>query len=53
MVFDLRYFGMLDESDLQDANKYKIIFKAKEKLFADILQKLSSYNARLGLSVIH
>lgn len=50
--FDFRYFGSVDEDDLKDENKYKIIFKTKDKLFADILQKLSSHTARLGLPVI-
>lgn len=51
--FDFRYFGAINEIDLRDAQKYKLISKAKDKLFADILQKLASHTARLGLSVIH
>ncbi len=52
-AFDFRYFGAINESDLRDVGKYKLISKAKDKLFADILQKLASHTARLGLSVIH
>jgi len=50
--FDYRYFGSLNEEDLKNPSKYKLIFRVKDKLFADILQKLSSHTARLGLSVI-
>lgn len=53
IIFDFRYFGAIPEADLRDANKYKLILKSKDRLFADVLQKLSSYTARLGLSVIH
>ncbi len=53
IIFDFRYFGSIDESLLKDAGKYKIMGKSKDKLFADILQKLSSHIARLGLSVVH
>lgn len=52
-AFDFRYFGAISETDLRDAGKYKLISKVKDKLFADILQKLASHAARLGLSVIH
>jgi hypothetical protein len=53
LVFDFRYFASIDESLLKDSGKYKIIGKSKDKLFADILQKLSSHIARLGLPIIH
>lgn len=53
IIFDFRYTGSLKEVELKDATKYQILFRAKDKLFADILQKLSSHVARLGLSIIH
>lgn len=53
IVFDFRYFGVADPLDLKNPSKFKLIFRSKESLFADILQKLSSFNARLGLSVMH
>ncbi|HHH52059.1 MAG TPA: hypothetical protein ENK91_00225 [Bacteroidetes bacterium] len=52
VIFDFSILGIVDEDDLKDANKYKILFRAKDKLFADILQKMSSHTARLGLSII-
>ena len=52
VIFDFSILGIVDEDDLKDSNKYKILFRAKDKLFADILQKMSSHTARLGLSII-
>lgn len=52
IIFDFRYLYTPKTEDLKDANKYKVIFRAKPKLFADILQKFSSHAARLGLSSI-
>ena len=52
IIFDFRYFGILDETELKNVKKYKLILRAKDKLFADILQKLSSHTARLGLAII-
>ncbi|HTR80184.1 MAG TPA: hypothetical protein VMM58_01055 [Bacteroidota bacterium] len=53
LVFDFRFNGFLEEGDLKDNSKYKLLFRAKDKFFADILQKLSGHSARLGLPVIH
>lgn len=53
LILDFRYFGAEDDINLQDSSKYKILFRAKPKLFADVLQKFSTHAARLGLSVIH
>jgi hypothetical protein len=50
--FDFRYFGSVDEDDLKNETKYKLLFRTRDKLFADILQKLSSHTARLGLPII-
>ena len=53
LILDFRYFGDEDDTNLHNVLKYQILFRAKPKLFADILQKFSSHAARLGLSVIH
>ncbi|MDR1898074.1 MAG: hypothetical protein LBR10_14935 [Prevotellaceae bacterium] len=53
ICFDFRYTTAIKKQDLQDASKYQILFRAKPKLFADVLQKFSAHAARLGLSVIH
>jgi hypothetical protein len=53
LILDFRYFGAEEDVNLQDPSKYKILFRAKPKLFADVLQKFSAHTARLGLSVIH
>ncbi len=37
----------------KNTDKYKLLFKAKDCIFADILQKLSAYIARLGISIIN
>ncbi len=51
IVFDFRYVNNISEKELL-ALKNDFIFRVKDKLFADILQKMSSYTARLGLSII-
>jgi hypothetical protein len=53
LILDFRYFGDEDDTNLRNASKYQILFRAKPKLFADVIQKFSSHAARLGLSVIH
>lgn len=53
LVFDFRYFGTVVQAELEDQAKYRLILRAKDRLFADVLQKFSSHSARLGLSVIH
>jgi hypothetical protein len=53
IIFDFKYLGSAIENDLKDIKKYNLLFRAKDKLLADILQKSSSYLARLGLAVIH
>lgn len=52
IIFDFSILGFVEEDDLKDETKYKILFRTKDKLFADILQKMSSHIARLGLSII-
>lgn len=53
IIFDFYKFQTIKEDELKDESKYKIIAKAKDKLFADVLQKLSSHTARLGIAVMH
>lgn len=50
IIFDFYKFQTINEVELKDKNKYEIIIKAKDKLFADILQKISSHTARLGIA---
>ncbi len=52
VVFDFSILGFVEENDLKDSTKYKLLFRVKDKLFADILQKMSAYTSRLGLSII-
>jgi hypothetical protein len=53
VVLDFKYFGSTQEDELKNNSKFRMLFRAKDKLFADILQKLASHAARLGLAVIH
>lgn len=53
IVFDFRYLWTLKENEINDELKYKLWFKAKPGLFADILQKFSSHASRLGINDIH
>lgn len=50
LLLDFRYLYTPKTEDIKDASKYKILFRAKPQLFADILQKFSSHAARLGLA---
>ncbi len=53
IIFDFKFFNSINENELKKEENFKILFRAKDKLFADIIQKLSSHTARLGLAVIH
>lgn len=53
IIFDFYRLLTIKEDELKDTTNYKIIAKVKDKLFADILQKLSSHIARLGIAVIN
>jgi hypothetical protein len=53
IVFDFKFFSSLNEDELKKPELHKILFRVKDKLFADVLQKLSSHTARLGLPIIH
>jgi hypothetical protein len=52
LIFDFYQFQTLIEDNLKDNKRFNIIYRAKDKLFADILQKLSSHTARLGIGVL-
>ena len=50
---DFRYLFTPSDADLKDATQYQLWFRAKPRLFADVLQKFSSHAARLGLANIN
>jgi hypothetical protein len=50
ICFDFRYISAVHDSDLKNKEKYKLIFRTKHSLFADILQKYSSHSARIGVA---
>jgi hypothetical protein len=50
LCFDFRCLTAVSEEELKDKTKYKLITRARNTLFADILQKFSSHSARLGLA---
>jgi hypothetical protein len=50
LCFDFRCLTAVSEAELKDKAKYKLIARARNTLFADILQKFSSHSARLGLA---
>ncbi len=53
ICFDFRYTIIVSDEDIKrESSKYKVLFRVKPKLFADILQKYASYSARLGISII-
>ena len=52
LVFDFTHLLTEQIDDLKNANQYEILFRAKPKLFAHILQCFSSHAARLGLGDI-
>jgi len=51
LAIDFRYINNITFNELQ-SDDFQYLFRVKDKLFADILQKMSSYTARLGLSII-
>ena len=53
IVFDFRCLWTLTDTEIKNEDKYKLWFKAKPGLFADVLQKFSSHASRLGLNDIH
>jgi hypothetical protein len=52
MIIDFRYLMTVDEDELKNGLVYEIWFRAKPKLFSDVLQKFSSHAARLGLAKV-
>jgi len=53
IIFDFYKFQTLQENQLKNPANFKILMKAKDKLFADVLQKLSSHTARLGIAIMY
>ncbi len=52
VIFNFAVLGFVKEDKLKNEKRYKLLFRVKDKLFADILQKMSAYTARLGLPII-
>lgn len=52
MIIDFRHLLTVSEEDLKNKCIYEIWFRAKPKLFSDVLQKFSSHAARLGLAKV-
>ncbi len=53
IIFDFYRFQTVKEDELKDSGKFKILMKAKDKLFADLIQKLSAHTARLGIAILN
>jgi hypothetical protein len=53
IIFDFYKFQTVKENCLKNATNFPILMKAKDKLFADILQKFSSHTARLGIAILN
>ncbi len=53
IIFDFYRFQTVKEDELKNPAKFKIIMKAKDKLFADLIQKLSAHTARLGIAILN
>ena len=51
-IFDFRIITFETKENLQNSEFYKILFRAKRRLFADLLQRMSAYVSRLGLPII-
>ena len=52
VCFDFRNIYIESDETIKNATSYKLLFRVKHRLFADILQKFSSHAARLGLSIV-
>jgi hypothetical protein len=53
IIIDFYRFQTIKETELRNNKKFKIIMTVKNKLFADILQKLSSHTSRLGIPIMN
>lgn len=53
IIFDFYSFQTIPENELLDKNKYTPFLRIKNSLFSDILQKLSSHTARVGVSMLY
>lgn len=52
IILDFYRFNTISERTLSRKDQYEIIMRAKNSLFADILQKLSSHMSRIGISIL-
>lgn len=52
VVFDFRHIHYIQDKDITDMNKYKVLYRTQHRIFADIIQKFSSHAARLGNNLL-
>lgn len=52
VVFDFRHVHYIQDDDIQDVSKYKVLYRTQHRIFADIIQKFSSHAARLGNNLL-
>ena len=52
IIFDFMYFGTIEEDQLKDETKYKIIYRAKNRYFSDILNTMAANMSRIGNVII-
>lgn len=52
IAFDFRYLQYIPDNLIVDEKKYKVLFRTQHRFFADIIQKSSSYSARLGNNLL-
>ena len=53
VVFDFRYLHYIPDDEIVDVNKYKVLYRTQHRIFADIIQKMSSHSARLGNNLLY
>ena len=52
LCFDYRCVYTLKDAELGDESKFEMMFTAKNRLFAELLQKFTSHAARFGLAIL-
>lgn len=52
VVFDFRHVHYVQDDDIQNVSKYKVLYRTQHRIFADIIQKFSSHAARLGNNLL-
>ena len=48
-----RYLHYIPDDEIVDVNKYKVLYRTQHRIFADIIQKMSSHSARLGNNLLY